>query len=307
MISIERILCPVDLAHEVGGALRYAAALSRTFDAKLFAYYCPGELPPERTLARLETREGLKTEIKRSLAAQAGDSCIQSFELESIVGEGRDAAEAITREAAARHVDLIVMSSRRRPVAAALLGSTAEKVCRTAPCPVLVTHPGEREWVDDAGRIDLRRILIAYDFSNDSELALRHGLSLAQRYETELHLLHVLPKPERDGPEVACGRDVVEGLYRAALQRLQQAVPEEARLWCKVTTAVHLGKPYREILSYAREQSADLICMGASGAEFGMGALFGSNADRVLRQSPCPVLVTRPLKPAALAPSDAQG
>lgn len=306
MISIEKILCPVDLAHDAGGALSYAAALSQAFDARLLAYYCAGELPPERTLPRLEKSEGLKADIKRSLAAQAGAPFIQKVKLESIVGEGRDAAEAITHEAAARHVDLIVMSSRRRPVAAALLGSTAEKVCRTAPCPVLVTHPGERKWVDGEGQVDLRRILVAYDFSNDSELALRYGLSLAQEYQTDLHLLHVLQRPEMDGPEVACGRDVVESIYRATSQRLQKAVPDEARLWCNITAAVHWGKPYREILSYAREQNIDLVCLGASGAEFGMGALFGSNADRVLRQAPCPVLVTRPLKPAAFSPSDAK-
>jgi nucleotide-binding universal stress UspA family protein len=307
MISIERILSPVDLAHDAGGALGYAAALAQTFGAKLFAYYCAGESLPERTLARHEKCAGLKSDIERSFAAQDGHARLQSFELESVVGEGRDAAEAIAREAAARRVDLIVMNSRRRPVAAALLGSTAERVCRMAPCPVLVTHPEERERVDAAGRIDLRRILVAYDFSNDSELALRHGLSLAQEYETELHLLHVMRRPERDGPEVACGPDVMEGAYHAALRRLQKAVPEEAGLPRAVTTAVHWGKPYREILSYAREQDADLICMGASGAEFGMGTLFGSNADRVLRQAPCPVLVTRPLKPAAFSPSHAQG
>ena len=58
------------------------------------------------------------------------------------------------------------------------------------------------------------------------------------------------------------------------------------------------GHPYREVLSYADEQSMDLICMGASGTGFGMRALFGSNADCVLRQAPCPVLIARPLKPA---------
>jgi nucleotide-binding universal stress UspA family protein len=41
--------------------------------------------------------------------------------------------------------------------------------------------------------------------------------------------------------------------------------------------------------------------MGTHGAGFGMWALFGSNADRVLRQAPCPVLVARPLRPATFA------
>jgi nucleotide-binding universal stress UspA family protein len=56
--------------------------------------------------------------------------------------------------------------------------------------------------------------------------------------------------------------------------------------------------PYREVLAYAREQNADLACMGALGRDFGLQALFGSNVDRVLRQAACPVLIARPLKPA---------
>jgi hypothetical protein len=40
--------------------------------------------------------------------------------------------------------------------------------------------------------------------------------------------------------------------------------------------------------------------MGVHGAGFAMRALFGSNTDRVLRQAPCPALIARPLKPAAI-------
>jgi len=65
-----------------------------------------------------------------------------------------------------------------------------------------------------------------------------------------------------------------------------------------VKQAVRDVHPYREVLAYADEHNIDLICMGASGTGFGMRALFGSNADRVLRQSPCPLLIARPLKPA---------
>jgi hypothetical protein len=51
-------------------------------------------------------------------------------------------------------------------------------------------------------------------------------------------------------------------------------------------------------LNYADKNEIDLICIGAHGAGFGIQALFGSNVDRVLRQAPCPVLVSRPLKPS---------
>jgi hypothetical protein len=56
------------------------------------------------------------------------------------------------------------------------------------------------------------------------------------------------------------------------------------------------------VLAYAEDHAVELICMGASGTGFGMRALFGSNADRVLRQAPCPILIARPLKPTVAAP-----
>ena len=84
------------------------------------------------------------------------------------------------------------MCPRRRPFAAALLGSTAEAVSRLAPCPVLVMHADEREWLDNStGAIALDRVLVAYDFSPYSELALQYALTMVQAFEAELHMLHV--------------------------------------------------------------------------------------------------------------------
>jgi nucleotide-binding universal stress UspA family protein len=191
------------------------------------------------------------------------------------------------------------MRSRRRPHRAAVLGSTAESVCRTAPCPVLVTHTDERKWMDQPeGKIKLERLLVAYDFSDYSELALKYALSLAQEQQAELHLLHVLPRGSVSEPEIAwypIGKDTA---YHQAARRLQRAVPQETHLWCDIKHAVAEGQPYREILNYAEKYSIDLISLGAHGAGFGTRTLFGSNVDRVLRQAPCPVLVARPLKPA---------
>jgi nucleotide-binding universal stress UspA family protein len=144
--------------------------------------------------------------------------------------------------------------------------------------------------------IDLQKVLVASDFSIDSELALQFALSFAQEYQTELHLLHVLPVAL--APVVANLPPEVESEFQRAARLLQQSVPDEARLWCKVLQAVKTGQPYREILSYAEENRIDLICMGVHGAGFAMRALFGSNTDRVLRQAPCPVLIARPLRPA---------
>lgn len=293
MITIERILCPVDLSSDSTEALRYAVALTRAYDAKLFLCHCTEK-------SRVRAKEKIKGIFANSIIEHLGHADFARIDWESLLLEGCSSpSEAITEEAAERRVDLIVMRSRRRPHAAALLGSTAEAVCRTAPCPVLVTHPREREWVGKQnGEISLRKILVAYDFSDDSERALGNALSLAQEYQAELHLLYVLPKPMTDGPEIACVASSAETLYQQSLRRLQMAVMGDAHLWCKVAPTVRWGKAYQEILAYTRDNEIDLVCMGAHGKHFGAGALFGSNVDRVLRQAPCPVLVARSLKPS---------
>jgi len=295
-MKVECILCPTDLSADSDEALRYAIALSRAYDAQLILLHCQ---PIANGPTPLHNLEMTVQAIKDALVKYSGSEDLAGLDWRSLVVNGDDTGEAIAREAAKYGVDLIVMRSRRRPHRAALLGSTAESVSRTAPCAVLVMHNDERDWITGADtKIELKRVLVAYDFSDHSELALNYALSLAQEYQSELHLLHVVPPFSLNESEISWYPLSQEGTYHQAARRLQNAVPGEAHLWCEIKHAVREGQPYREILNYAEKNKIDLICLGAHGAGFGMLTLFGSNVDRVLRQAPCPVLVTRPLKPA---------
>lgn len=244
----------------------------------------------------LDARDRVRREIAEALERDFDPALLGASRWEAAVSACENPGDSIVHEAAKRNADLIVMRSRRRPHRAALLGSTAEEVCRTASCPVLVTHSEERDWVA-GNRIQLKRVLVAYDFSDFSELALNYALSFVQEYQAELHLLHVLPPSTTREPEISWYPMGQEGAYHIAARRLQKAVPPETHLWCGVRHVVSEGQPYREILNYAESNQIDLICIGAHGAGFGMRTLFGSNVDRVLRQAPCPVLVARPFKP----------
>jgi nucleotide-binding universal stress UspA family protein len=304
MIDIKVILCPTDLTPDSDQALRYALALTRAYESKLVSCYCVADgrrggasTIPEGAKAVSVTQEKAKPLFERALLRFLAPEALMALNWQGIRTEGEDVGEAITGTASECSADLIVMRSRRRPHRAALLGSTAESVCRTAPCPVLVTHSDERDWVQPLTRsISLQRLLVPYDFSDYSELALRHALSFAQEYQSELHLLHVLPPHTVNEPEIAWYPSQSESAYHNAARRLQMAVPADAHLWCQIKHAVSEGHPYREVLNYAEKNAIDLISIGAHGAGFGMRALFGSNVDRVLRQAPCPVLVARPLK-----------
>jgi len=282
MINIKRILCPTDLSPLSGETVRYALALARAHEAELIFFNCTPDVAGEEKL-------------RAALSEDIGPS-----DARLIVADADDIGEAIMMQAQVENVDLIVMRSRRRPHRAALLGSTAESVCRNAPCPVLVMHNDEQEFVSNGLTVNIARVLVAYDFSDYSELALKYGLSIAQEHQAELHLLHVLPPRSMNEPEIAWYPVGGESAYHTAARRLQRVAPAEVHLWCDVKTAVSEGHPYREILNYAEKNEIDLISVGAHGAGFGMRALFGSNVDRILRQAPCPVLVARPLRPKAL-------
>lgn len=293
MIKVERILCPTDLSIESDEALRYAVALARIYEAKLFLLHCserhshPGQEDGEESPLHIDRL------FVDSLVPHLGLATMNELNWQGLLRTNTDdIGSVIVREAVVLKIDLIVMQSRRRPRAAVILGSTAETVCRNAPCPVLVTHPLEREWVSmSSGEIDLNRILIAHNFSRASEMAMNLGLSVAQEYQAEVHLMHVLPTDGHEEPELAWSSSTNGNAYTFTARKLQDTLPKEVNLWCKFVNVVRCGKVHEEILNYAREHEIDLVCIGVSDSDWTIEKLLGSNVDRVLREAPCPVLV----------------
>src|SRR2546428_3718672 len=146
-MSIKRILFPTDLTSGSDEALRYAVALTRVYEAKLIAFHCKSE-DSEAEFVQTE----IKAALERSLLKHLESKELAAIDWQPAVERCDDPGKAIAEYAAGHGVDLIVMHSRRRPHRAALLGSMAESVCRAAPCPVLVTHADERDWVSQASR-----------------------------------------------------------------------------------------------------------------------------------------------------------
>jgi nucleotide-binding universal stress UspA family protein len=287
-LKINKILCPVDLHVERAHVLSYPINLAKAFNAKLQICFCVNELAG--TVDK-DIHESLNILVIKELDLYVAGDKDPPVNWESIVIESNNVAQGITKEAAVRNTDLIVMRSSRHPFLHAVLGSTAERVCRAAPCPVIVLH--SKETSDNA----IRKILVGYDFSDYSELALQLSQLLANTFNAELHLINVLNKPVWHEPELAWTDATVSQLYHQTNEKLQKAVADTNNKKLKIRTSVKWGKPYREILDYIKENDIDFVAMGAHGADFGKNSLFGSNIDRVLRQSPGPVLVARPLRP----------
>ncbi len=152
MISIKKILCPIDFSDFSLYALTYAVSFAQQYKAKLIllhvvdvflhdpAYFAP--YAPDRSMFDdFEKKAGTRLEEVRRKNIPAG------IEAELIVGTGRAFVE-IVRAAKEKEADMIVIATHGRTgISHAMFGSTAEKVVRKAPCPVLsIKHP-EHEFV----------------------------------------------------------------------------------------------------------------------------------------------------------------
>ena len=136
-------------------------------------------------------------------------------------------------------------------------------------------------------------ILVGYDFSPDSDLAFQYGLSLAQEFESELHLVHVIEPPiYKDLLDSSSygGEAYRKDLREHLKEKLQNMIPPEAFNWCKPKTSLLAGQPDEELIKYAVVNNIDLIVLGVRGQKMMEKLFVGSTTDRVARKSPCPLL-----------------
>jgi nucleotide-binding universal stress UspA family protein len=144
------------------------------------------------------------------------------------------------------------------------------------------------------------KILVATDGSEDSMLAARAAIDLANDTGAELHVVHVGPAhvypPHTAGPTPPMGTD--EEVRRQAHGVLDWQVEEIEKAGGKVAKAhLHVGKPAEEILHVSEEIAAGLIVVGNQGlgGKFSRMRHFvmGSVSERVARYARCSVMVVR--------------
>ncbi|MBI4851574.1 MAG: universal stress protein [Acidobacteria bacterium] len=280
--NLKRILCTSTLTQESSKALDYAVLLARSYGAKLFCLHSV-ETPLDnyhKQFAEIENR------FTQSIATYLNPVDPPILDWEILLEEGL-AADKIVETAKKENIDLIVMLSRRRPLGAALLGSTAEKVCQSAPCSVLVIHPEENSWTDEeSGRVEISRILVGCDFSEYSKLAFAYALELANTFGSEIDLVQVLPVDIHNSWSPVLGNPIHQ-----SMSRMEAIIPKTSDT--KFNRFVAEGEPYQEILKHMEERNVDLICIGSHGKESKQEYLFGTTTDKILRAAKCPVLVSR--------------
>ena len=175
------------------------------------------------------------------------------------------------------------------------LGSTAEAVVRSAPCPVLTVRGTKTTQVPiSVDRISLSRVLVPIDFSACADRALAYAGKLAEQFGGHIRLLHVDEQATIDPikiPTVSCSE---EKPRQAQLRRrLRRRMLTLQGHHLQSDFVIKPGSPGKVILTQAKGCSSDMIVMGTHGRQGLAHLVFGSVAAKVVRCAACPVLTIK--------------
>lgn len=271
MLSLQTILFPTDDSPRAEAARPLAERLAHRTGATLHVLrvevvppvadlrFDPVPRPPEETAAGV-------LQVHRRFPTAGG------------------AIALYAEEAAA---DLIVMGTHGRTgVDRLTLGSTAERVLRQAPCPVLTVGPEATAYAEGP-------VLAPLAFDSASDLVLETAGALAQDAGVPLVAVHAvepstLPLPYTMTLPPFDPAELIERV-EATLGRWTAPVAERV----PVTVDTRVGPPTAQVVEAAREHGAGLVVQASHGRRGLSRWLLGSVAEGVVRHAPCPVLTLR--------------
>ena len=293
MTAFQRILVATDLSAPARRAAERGAMLSRQTQAALdllhvadlspldhLRQWLPGQAQdmPQRVLEAAQAQVHALADLLRQRHGVAANTHVRT-------GAVTNELVRIVKELQA---DLLVCGARGESVVRhLLLGTTAQRILRTTPCPVLVVKQSPHE--------GYRRVLVPLDFS-DASLG---TLALARRIApgAELVLLHAFEVPFEGHLRYARVEEDILTQYRTVARQVATEKLEALRVQAGLASEechciVQYGDPALRTVEQEQDQDCDLIVMGKHGEGPVADLLLGSVTKHVLAESQCDVLVS---------------
>jgi nucleotide-binding universal stress UspA family protein len=293
-MNIEKLLLATDFSSWARRAEEYALSLAGSWRAHLTVMtvleFPPG-MNPDYPVNQQYLTDRMR-EASEQLVEFKGRATKRGIVVATRIATGIP-SEELNAAALAEESRLIIVGTRGKTgLAHVLLGSTAERVIRTAPCPVLAVHMAKAEPPVEYG-VSLERMLVPIDFSDCSLDALEYAAVVAGQAKASIELVHVL-EPLSYGLDFTLSHaDEREQKREKWAKRLQELSSALAAAGLTVNNRLRGGLPADSILDAAREWPCDLIVMGTHGRRGVSRVMAGSVAEAVLRRAQCPVLTVR--------------
>jgi len=145
--------------------------------------------------------------------------------------------------------------------------------------------------------LPLKKILCPTDFSEPAYEGFKIARELATQFSAEMLLVHVVsPLPLMHGGAAPTGFHipaVLEEIQESAKNSLEKIRLEKLPDEIKTRTFVIQGRPAHEIVQLAQQEKADIIVIATHGESGWQRFVFGSVAEKVVRNAECPVLTIR--------------
>ena len=153
MIALKQILVATDFSEPARVAVNYGQDLARAYDATLHVIHVLEEMRglygADVGFALADVARNIEASVQRDLDAAIVRDEDDPLKVVATVQRGSNVAHAITEYAKANAIDLVIVGTHgRSAVSRFLMGSVAERVVRSAPCPVLTVRAHERDFVD---------------------------------------------------------------------------------------------------------------------------------------------------------------
>jgi nucleotide-binding universal stress UspA family protein len=296
---LHRILVPLASAESLR-ALDYAIGLSEQTGASVHLLHV---VEPAPVMSGLDSvpivrdAPAIADEAAAQLAVIAGGRSAPHRPITSAVHIGKPSRKIIAVAEELRSDFLIVATHARTGFSHFLLGSVAEHVLRTAPCPVFIVRQSDTDPIpapELPKPLRFPRILVPTDFSALANGALDYALRFAREFGGKITLLHLVHTAGLHGTLELRSLQTpafTEGAVRSAEARLETLRQSCAAPDLIERTEARLGTPLTDIAAYATEHHFDLIACSTHGYSGVKRALLGSAAEALVRHAPCPLLV----------------
>jgi nucleotide-binding universal stress UspA family protein len=180
------------------------------------------------------------------------------------------------------------------------LGSTAERVVRYSPCPVLVVRPDDQK--KKAGRnggaakreLSFSKILVPIDFSECSMKGLAYAKALARQFGSKLVLLHAVALQCYITSDEYARYDfplLMQQTEKAARDQMRNLIEKTDWNGIDVESSMQIGHAGQQVCVRANVEHADVIVTSTNGTTGFKHIVLGSTAEYVVRHASCPVLV----------------
>lgn len=146
----------------------------------------------------------------------------------------------------------------------------------------------------------IKNLLLPTDFSKTSLTSAVYAVELANQYKAKLHILNVLEKtpPILAIRSLDLSRDkIIETIDADAQSHMDDCIKKVKKIGdVEIISEIRKGIDYEEIIKYSKEKNIDVIVIATHGRTGILHTLLGSVAEKVIRYSQIPVLVTTPKK-----------